>query len=226
MRRLSFSRLLLLIAFVPAVALALFAGSMTYESWTRYNALTRADSLLRLAVAAGRFGLEGLPGEGASTRDYLAGGDKSKLADARAKTDKFYRELQAAPVENAVADPTIDGYMKAITERMQQFPGFRAKVDEKTAQAADVAAVLPPITARVYNLIGRAGAIAGNAELSRRILALFSTLQFADGVFMQRGFIQRSLQEGQLPTAQLLLFAKGYDLKREVAKFLDTVRAA
>ena len=76
MRKLSFSRLLLLIALVPAVALALFAGGLTYENWARYQDLTRANSLLRLSVAASRFAGLAVPAEGAAARDYLAGARK------------------------------------------------------------------------------------------------------------------------------------------------------
>ena len=228
MRRISFSRLLLLVAFVPLIALALFAGSATYENWTRYTTLNQAESLLRVAVAAGRFSMEGLPGEGAASRDFLANGDKAKLAEVRGKVDKLYGDLRAAAAQNAVPDAVIDRNLKALEERIQnQFRAFRAKVDDKSAQPTDVAATLAPISTYGFDIIGRSGAIAGDAEVSRRLFALYATLQFADGVFIQRGLIQRSLQDGQLPTAPMLMFAKGINLEASFKKmFFELAPAA
>jgi hypothetical protein len=76
MRKIAFSRLLLLVALVPLVFMALFAVVLTYESWTRHRDLAYASSVLRLAVATSRLGCA-LPAEGAATRVYLGGGDKA-----------------------------------------------------------------------------------------------------------------------------------------------------
>ena len=83
MRRIAFSRLLLIVAAVPLVAMTVFAGVLTYQSWSRYGELARASSLLRLAVAAGRFATA-MPGEGAITRETISGSpDPARLATQR-----------------------------------------------------------------------------------------------------------------------------------------------
>jgi methyl-accepting chemotaxis protein len=227
MRRLSFSRLLLVLIAIPVLGLALLAGQLSYESWTRYTALAKADSLLQLAVAAGRFGLQGLPAEGAVSRGFLADGDKAKLQSGRGNTDKLYGSLKEAASKNAVEDVAISANLKIIDERFQnQLQAFRRRVDDKTAQIAEVTAVLQPIAGAAYDLIGRAGSVTGDSELSRRIFALYSALQFADGVFMQRGLIQLSLQQGQLPPAPFLVFGKGLTLQASFKKMFNDLASA
>jgi methyl-accepting chemotaxis protein len=223
MQRLKFSQLLVAIVLVPILAMAVFAGSMTYESWTRYSNLQKSDSLLRLAVAAGRLGLLGLPREGGASRDFLASGDKAGLDAARANTDKLYRELKETAAASAIADRASLTYLRNIDDGIrQQFAQLRRRVDAKTAQASEVAPTLQPITTNAFDLISRASAIAGDAELSRRISALYATLQFSDGVFLQRGFIQISLQEGKLATTPLLMYAKGATMQASFKKlFLE-----
>jgi methyl-accepting chemotaxis protein len=220
---LRFSQLLVVIVLVPVLAMAMFAGSMTYESWTRYSNLQRSESLLRLAVAAGRLGLLGLPREGGASRDFLAAGDRAALEAARQNTDKLYRELKETAAAGGVSDVASQNYLRNIDDGMRQsFTQFRSRVDAKTAQASEVAPVLNPITTSAFDLVSRAGAIAGDAELSRRISALYATLQFADGVFIQRGFIQISLLDGKLATTPLLMFARGTTMQASFKKlFLE-----
>jgi methyl-accepting chemotaxis protein len=227
MRRLSFSRLLLLLIAIPVLGLTVLAGQLSYESWTRYTALARADSLLQLAAASGRLGLIGLPGEGAASRDFMANGDKAKLQAARGTVEKLYGALTEAAAKNPVADATITASLKNMDERFKnQLQAFRRRVDDRTAQVAEVTAVLQPITVPAYDLIGRAGAVAGDAELSRRIFALYSALQFADGAFIQRGLIQASLQQGQLPPPAFLMYGKGLALQASFKKMFNDLAPA
>jgi methyl-accepting chemotaxis protein len=220
---LSFSQLLVVIVLVPVLAMALFAGNTTYESWTKYSNLQRSESLLRLAVAAGRLGLLGLPQEGGASRDFLASGDRAALDAARQNTDKLYRGLKETAAASGIADAASQTHLRNIDEVMRQsFAQLRGRIDAKTAQASEVAPALNPITSSAFDLVSRASAIAGDAELSRRISALYATLQFADGVFLQRGFIQLSLQDGKLPTTPLLTFAKGTTMQANFRKlFLE-----
>jgi methyl-accepting chemotaxis protein len=227
MRRLGFSRLLLLLVAIPVLGLALLAGRLSYESWARYTALARAHSLLDLAVASGRLGLMGLPGEGGVSRDFLVDSNKAKLDQARANVDKLYRNVKEAAAKNAVEDAAISASLKGMDERFQnQLPTFRRRVDDKTAQVAEVTAVLQPITGFNFDLISRAGAVAGDAELSRRIFALYSALQFADGTFIQRGLIQISLQQGQLASTPFLMFGKGMTLQASFKKMFNDLAPA
>ena len=83
MRRIAFSKLLMVLACAPLVAAILYAGTLTYHSWSRYDDLVRASSLVRLAAAAARLGGTALPAEGAPTREAISGtGNPAALAAA------------------------------------------------------------------------------------------------------------------------------------------------
>src|SRR5215510_13319308 len=136
MQRISLSKLLLVVVLVPVTALMLFAGRLTYESWSRYQDLERASSLLRLAVAASRFAGIAMPAEGAASRAYLAGGDKAKLDAQRRITDEHYRAMREAAAANTVKHPRIEEHLRAIDERMRDIATMRGTIDAKTATPA------------------------------------------------------------------------------------------
>ena len=96
MRRVALSRLLVSIALITIAPLALFAGTLTYQSWWRYDELVRASSLVRLAVATSQFAVVALPAEGAVSRAYLVDGNKAKLEEQRRITDELYRTMREA----------------------------------------------------------------------------------------------------------------------------------
>src|SRR3974390_2602832 len=104
MRRLTFSQLLLTIALVPALALAVFAGRLTYESWDRYHNLTQANSLLRVAVATSRFVGIAIPKVGTAGREFSVDGDAAKLSAARTQADAHYRAVREAAAANQFKD--------------------------------------------------------------------------------------------------------------------------
>lgn len=158
MRRLAFSKLLLLVVLIPLIALALFASRLTYESWVRYDNLTRATSLLRLAVAASQFAGLAVPGEGAVSRDFLASGDMAKLTAQRNTTDSLYRAMREAAAANVVKDVRIDEHLRFIDEKMRAFLAARPKIDDKSMPASEVTGLLAPMSGRAIDLIGAAAA--------------------------------------------------------------------
>src|SRR5258706_13093506 len=80
MRGIAISRLLMFAVFVPLAGLALFGGWHSYDSWSRYSDLSRASSVLRLAVATSRLAGIAIPAEGAATREVVGGArDLAKL---------------------------------------------------------------------------------------------------------------------------------------------------
>ncbi len=209
MQRVSFSNLLLVVVLVPVVALMLFAGSQTYESWSRYGELTRAASLLRLAVAASRFAAIANPAEGAASRAYLAGGDKAKLDAQRRVADESYRAMREAASASEVKEPRIDEHLRAIDEKVRELKAMREMVDAKTATPAAITGLLVATSGRVIDAIGTMTALADDAILARRILALYATIQFGDGMLAQRGAAHATLQEGQAPPGMFMLLASG-----------------
>ena len=97
MRGISISRLLMFAVFVPLAGLALFGGQMSYESWSRYSDLSRASSVLHLAVATARFCGIAIPAEGAATREVIGGtGNRATMETARRLTDDYYAQVRAA----------------------------------------------------------------------------------------------------------------------------------
>jgi methyl-accepting chemotaxis protein len=210
-RRIAFSKLLLILVGVPLAAVVLFAGSLTYESWSRYRDLTRASSLLHVAVAAGRFAGIAIPAEGALSRENAAGADnKAALEVQRRVTDDLYARLREAAAANIVADPKIEEHLRGLEDRMREIKALRQRLDEKQVKSpAASTAVLAPAAARGIDLVGTAAAAASDAVLSRRIFALYATLQFNESNLIQRGTGQAVLQSGQVPIDTFLLLARG-----------------
>src|SRR5215475_2449452 len=199
MQRISFSTLLLVVVLVPVTALMLFAGRLTYESWSRYQDLEQASSLLRLAVAASRFASIAMPAEGAASRAYLAGGDKAKLDAQRKVTDDYYRAMREAAAANTVKHPRIEEHLRAIDERMRDIATMRGTIDAKTATPATLTPPLVRTSGLAIDSVGTMATIIGDGVLSRRILALYATLHFGDGMLAQRGASTAVLQDGQAP---------------------------
>jgi methyl-accepting chemotaxis protein len=210
MGRLSFSRLLLLVALVPVVAFGLLAGRMTWDSWERYSDLTRAHSLLRLAVAAGRLAGIGMPGEGAATRDYLVDGNKEKLAEQRAKTDAMYRAVTAAAVALKTMDGGIVAHLNALAEQMHDLTAMRPRIDSKVESNSARISLLSGLASRSVDLVGTAAALTSDAVLSRRIFAFYAALQVSENAVRQRSAGQAILKDGKAPQDMFLLLSAGY----------------
>jgi methyl-accepting chemotaxis protein len=209
MHKIAFSKLLFIVVIIPVVALTYFAGMSVYDNWTSYRDVSRASSMLRLAVATSRFGSIALPAEGAASRDYLGGGDKAKLDGQRRVTDDVYRAMRDAASANVVKDARIDEHVKALDEKMRDLTAMREKVDGKTTTPAAITALLVTTSGRAIDSIGTMAAVASDAVLSRRILALYATLQFGNALLTQRGAGQAVLQNGQAPPDVFSLLMAG-----------------
>jgi methyl-accepting chemotaxis protein len=210
MQRVALSRLLVSIALITIAPLALFAGTLTYQSWSQYNELVRASSLVRLAVAATRFGVVALPAEGAASRAYLVDGDKAKLEAQRRITDEYYRAMREAAVPAGSANNArIAERLKAIDDSIPNVMAMRGAVDAKTATPATLTPVLVRTSGRVLDTVGTIAAVVDDDVLSHRVLALYATLQFGDGMLAQRAAGQAILTDGQAPPAMFQLMAAG-----------------
>src|SRR4029453_8248730 len=93
-RKLAFSKLLLIVALVPLLAMAGFAAVLTVASWTRYRDLEHATAILRLAVVTSRLNGTATITEGAATRAFLSRGDRTALDAQRRATDELYGQVQ------------------------------------------------------------------------------------------------------------------------------------
>jgi len=214
MRNLSFSKLLLIVAAIPLVAMATFAGTLAYESWTRYAELERASTLVRLAVATSRFAGIGIPAEGAITREFIAGrGDQATLDARRKANDEFYAAVRAAAAANVVKDPRVEAHLKALEERMRLSVDMRRKADAKQLTSpSDSTMVLAPMANRAVDMIGTAASAASDAVLSRRIFAIYATLQFNENSLVQRGTGQVAIETGKAPPEVVQLLTRAIAL--------------
>ena len=160
MRRLAFSRLLLLLIAIPVLGLdpacrpvqlrKLDALHGAGESGFAPSTRRRRRPLRSAGPARARARLRA---------DSSPTATKPSFKPVAANTDRLYGSLKEAASKNAIADAAISANLKNIDERFQnQLQAFRRRVDDKTAQVAEVTAVLQPIAGAAYDLIGRAGA--------------------------------------------------------------------
>jgi hypothetical protein len=160
MRGIAFSRLLMLVVLVPVVGLAIFGGRLTYDSWARYSDLSRASSVLRLAIATARFGGIAIPGEGGLSREFVTGtGDRAKLDAQRRTTDEHYRAIRDAAAALTVQDPKLDQQLKLLDDRVNAILALRQKIDaNQIKMAAETTAVIAPAASQAIDLLGTSAA--------------------------------------------------------------------
>jgi methyl-accepting chemotaxis protein len=220
MRGIAISRLLMLAVSVPLAGLAIFGGRLSYDSWSRYSDLSRASSVLRLAVATSRFSGLGVPAEGAATRELIAGtGDRARMEAARRATDDYYAKVRAAAEALTLREPKLDEQLRALDERMRAAVAMRAQVDANALKSpVQSTVVLAPMAGQGIDVIGMAAAVVTDAALSRRIFALYATLQFNEGTLLQRGTGEQALKDGKLPPAPFALLARAGTLQTTFGK--------
>jgi methyl-accepting chemotaxis protein len=220
MRGIAISRLLMLAVSVPLAGLAIFGGRLSYDSWSRYSDLNRASSVLRLAVATSRFSGLGIPAEGAATRELIAGtGDRARVEAARRATDDYYAKVRAAADALTLREPKLDEQLRALDERMRAVVAMRAQVDANALKSPmQSTVVLAPTAGQGIDVIGIAAAVVTDAALSRRIFALYATLQFNEGTLLQRGTGEQALKDGKLPPAAFVLLARAGTLQAAFGK--------
>ncbi len=220
MRGVAFSRMLTFVVLVPLLGLAMFGGRMTYDTWSRYRQLSQASSVLRLAVATGRFTGMAIPGEGALSREVVAGkGDRAKLEAVRRNTDEMYRGIREAAAGLSVKSAGIDAQVAALNERMRLVGEMRKQVDANALKSPnDTTAVIAPAAAIGIDLAASSAAAVNDPALARQVFALYATLQFVENAMVQRGGAEIALREGKLPPAPFALLARGISLNATFGK--------
>jgi methyl-accepting chemotaxis protein len=226
MHRIAFSKLLSVVVLIPVAALTLFAGTLIYESWSRYNDLVRASSLLRLAVAATRFAVIAMPAEGAASRDYLAGGDKAKLDAQRRITEELYRAVRETAAANVAKNSGVEEHLKAIEAGMRDIAAMRDKIDARTATPATLTPLFVRTSGHAIDAVGTMATVVSDAVLSRRVLTLYATLHFGDGLLSQRGAGQLILSDGQASPGLFLLLTSGVTRQTIFGKLFNDLAPA
>src|SRR5262249_6160702 len=130
MRRIAFSRLLMLVALVPLVGLAIFGARLTYDSWVRYGDLSRAASVLRLAGVSARLAGIAVPGEGSLNRDTILGrADRSQAEPKRRVTDQIFGELREAGAGLSIKTPKLEAQLRTLEENIRAMIALRPQID-------------------------------------------------------------------------------------------------
>jgi methyl-accepting chemotaxis protein len=223
MRRFAFSRLLLIIVLVPLAGLAVFGGRLTWDSWTRYSDLSRASSVLRLALAAGRFAGSAASGEGSLTRAVIAGSaDRSKLPAQRKFTDDLYRDIRDAAGALSIRDPRIDEALGRLDRQMHEVVALRTQVDANTVKDPGISSVvIAPIATPASDIVAIAAAVVSDAELSRRIFAMYTTIEFSQSGTLQRGGGSTALKDGNMSPTAFAIQARAVALHETFGKLLQ-----
>ncbi len=214
MRGIAFSRLLMVVVLVPLVGLAIFGGLLTYESWARYSVLSRASAVLRLAVVSARFAGVAIPGEGSLNRDMILGrADRSQIEPRRRVTDEIFRELRDAGAAVTVQNPRLEAQLQALDASIRAMIALRPQIDANALKSPnDSTKAITPAAAGAVDLVGSAAAVVDDPVLSRRILALYATIQFIQTAGGQRGPGEIALKGTVLPSDAYLVFARSYSL--------------
>jgi methyl-accepting chemotaxis protein len=229
MRGIAISRLLMLAVLVPLVALALFGGRLTYDSWSRDSDLSRASSVLRLAVASARFADIAAPDEGSLNRDMILGrADRSRIEPTRRATDEHVRALRDAGATLTVKSPRIEQQLRTLDANIEAMIALRAQIDANAVKSPnDSTKFVSPAATGAVDLVGSAAAVVDDAVLSRRIFALYAAAQFIQTANGQRGPVEVALKGTALPQEAFLTLARAYSLNATFNKlFHDYAPAA
>jgi hypothetical protein len=146
-------------------------------------------------------------------------GDRAALEAARRRTDELYRAVREAAAATIVKDARIEEHLRILDDIMRNILAWRGQVDARTITSADSSlAVLAPVAQRCADLIATAAAVASDPILSRRIFALYATLEFNESTLVQRGTGGRALETGQMTNAALVLMARNVNLNATFSK--------
>ncbi|NVO16582.1 MAG: nitrate- and nitrite sensing domain-containing protein [Rhodoplanes sp.] len=222
MRHISFAKLLLIASVVPVLVLTLFAGRLTYEQWLKYDALSDATRMLRLAVSVTRYVSFAFPAEGMAERNWLLGSAEKAALDAqRRETDQAYKALQDTVAVVAPQDVAIRDYLRSIDEQLGRQVAHRSRMDSKSAAISDIPAFRAPLAGLGIELVGRTAVATAEDGLSRRILGLYALLKYNSASLVLRNNGERALREGSLPPPAFLMLAEANTHQASYGRLLE-----
>jgi len=109
---------------------------------------------------------------------------------------------------------------------MRDVTAVRATIDAKTATPATLTPPLVRTAVQTIDAVGTMATIVSDGALSRRILALYATLHYGDGLMSQRGAGQAILQDGQAPAPLLALLSSGVTRQTIFGKLFNDLAPA
>jgi methyl-accepting chemotaxis protein len=226
MHRLSLSRLLHLMTFVPLVALAVFGATVVVGSLRTYHDIEAVNALEDLVTAASTLTVVALNRESTATHPFVASGSESARAEmtaARLASDDAIRTFKRAAAASNLSDPQALEHISDIERRLEGLAEFRTKADARTLQRQESGALLQPIASRLADLILRVAMVTNDVQIKNRLLALHAILQLNDGERIEAGRAENALTAGFLDAElhRLLLMgvSKQATFSKEFANF-------
>jgi methyl-accepting chemotaxis protein len=226
MHRLSLSRLLHLMTFVPLVALVVFGATIVVGSLRAYRDIEAVNALEDLVTAASSLTVVALNRESTATHPFVAVGSESARAEmmaTRLASDDAIRAFKRAAAASNLSDPQALEYISDIERRLEGLAAFRASADARTLQRQESGALLQPIASRLADLILRVAMITNDVQIKNRLLALHAILQLNDGERIEAGRAENALAAGFLDAElyQVLLMglSKQETFRKEFANF-------
>ena len=226
MHRLSLSRLLHLMTFVPLAALAVFGAIIVLGSLRAYRDIEAVNRLEDLVTSASFLSVSALNKESTATHPYVASGSedtRAKLLAARRVSDDAIRAFKQIAATSDLTDRQALEYVSEIERRLEGLVDFRAKADARTLQRQESGALLQPIATRLADLILRVAMVTNNVKIKDRLLALHAILQLTDGERIEAGRVESALAAGfldaQLYQILLMGLSKQATFSKEFANF-------
>ncbi len=226
MHRLSLSRLLHLMTFVPLVALVVFGATIVVGSLRAYRDIEAVNALEDLVSAASSLTVVALNHESTATHPFVGSGSETARAEmmaARLASDDAIRTFKRAAAASNLSDSKALEHISEIERRLDGLTAFRADADARTLQRQESGALLQPIASRLAELILRVTMVTNDVQIKNRLLALHAILQLNDGERIEAGRAENALTAGFLDAElyQLLLLglSKQVTFSREFANF-------
>src|SRR5215510_7282617 len=226
MHRLSLSRLLHLMTFVPLVALVAFGATIVVGSLRTYHDIEAVNKLEDLVTAASSLTVFALNQESTKTHPFVGSGLENARAEmmaARLASDDAIRAFKRAAANSNLSDPQAIEHIRDIERRLEGLAGFRANADARTLQRQESGAFLQPIASRLADLILRIAMLTDDVQIKNRLLALHAIMQISDGERIEAGRAENALTAGfldaELYRMLLLGVSKQATFSKEFANF-------
>jgi len=226
MHKLSLSRLLHLMTYVPLVALVVFGATIIVGTLRTYRDIETVAALEQLVTAASSLTVGALNDESTKTHPFVASGSdqtRTAMLTARLVSDEAIRSFKRTAANSNLSDPQAIEHIKDIERRLEGLAAFRSKADARSLQRQESGALLQPISARLADLILRIAVLTNEVQIKNRLLALHAILQMNDGERIEAGRTENALTAGSLSPElyQLLLMglSKQNSFIKEFANF-------